>query len=432
MYIASPLDSQNCFSEYINDAQRRLQAGQLKPGEDVKIIGGKVQVSGQVAVMAINGLLTKVMFDQNPELEFYVEESFPLDWMYPHLTPFGVIMRINRQPLPTFTEDIFERDHDFWSQYSERLIGNWITYDTSVDDIIKFVEKVYLKHNWGGLTEGQKKFARDDNAQKAFSKLRSSIGGVYAWRIGPSCQPECRPKNEAEVRRFYKEADFTFKQAFAFCPYSPEALFRYVQMLVQPPAPIAPRVEDALKLAQTAQKLDPYNGQIAYLISSLEGHKKQIAAYGGLAALEDQVRSNPADLKAALNLGIAYIQSAQTDRGFAVFDNIVHNPKVDMSTLATVLEMYKQLNNFEKMESVLARLTELQPGTPEAWYDLATVRIGLGRNAEALSAVSNALILSKARLATNPTALDLAGVVRNDAHFAGLRSNPEFQKLIAP
>ena len=103
MYIASPEDSQRCFQEYLADAQRRLQLNQLKPGEDVKVIDNRVQVSGQVAVMAINGLLTKVMFDRNPKNEFFVEESFPLDWMYPHLTPFGIIMKINRQPLPELT-----------------------------------------------------------------------------------------------------------------------------------------------------------------------------------------------------------------------------------------------------------------------------------------------------------------------------------------
>jgi len=32
-----------------------------------------VQVSGQVAVMNINGLLTKVIFDRNPKNEFFVE-----------------------------------------------------------------------------------------------------------------------------------------------------------------------------------------------------------------------------------------------------------------------------------------------------------------------------------------------------------------------
>src|SRR5437763_14430713 len=110
------------------DAQRRMQLGQLKPGEDVKLDrdSRRLQVSGQVAVMSINGLLTKVMFDHNPKNEFFVEESFPLDWMYRYLTPFGVIMKINRQPLPELSEEVVKTDHEFWSQYSGRLIGNWI------------------------------------------------------------------------------------------------------------------------------------------------------------------------------------------------------------------------------------------------------------------------------------------------------------------
>src|SRR5207302_3710252 len=140
IYSATPDDSQKCFQEYLQDAQRRLQHDaqfpnepkQIRPGEDVKIIDNRVQVSGQVAVMSINGLITKVIFDHNPKNEFFVEESFPLDWMYPYLTPFGVIMKINRQPLPELTDQIVKTDHEFWSQFSGRLIGNWITYDTPV------------------------------------------------------------------------------------------------------------------------------------------------------------------------------------------------------------------------------------------------------------------------------------------------------------
>ena len=431
MQIASPQDSQVCFQEYLADAQRRLQLNQLRPGEDVKIVENRVQVSGQVAVMAINGLLTKVMFDKNPDNEFFVEESFPLEWMYPHLTPFGVIMKINRKPLTTFTEDIYERDHEFWSQFSERLIGNWITYDTPVSNIVSFIEKVYLRHNWGALNEGQKKFARDDNGQKAFSKLRSSIGGVYAWRLGPSCPPEFAPKTPAERLRLYKEADFTFRQAFAFCPYSPEALFRYVQLLIQPPAGIAPRFEDALLIAQTAQKLDPYNGQIAGLIGNLEDYKKRLGQYGNSQKLEEEVRKNPDNLNAAFSLGLYQLQSQMFDQGYAVMDRIIAHPKVELQMLANIIDIYKQLNNFAKVEAGLARLTQLQPNSPEAWYDLATVRTTIGKSTEGLLAVSNAINMSNTRRATNPAAKDLLAVAKTDAYLAPLRAMPEFQKLVA-
>ena len=91
----------------MQDAQRRLQHDmqfpnepkQIKPGEDVRVVDNRVSVSGQVAVMAINGLLTKIIFDKNPTNEFFVEESFPLDWMFPYLTPYGIIMKINRNPV---------------------------------------------------------------------------------------------------------------------------------------------------------------------------------------------------------------------------------------------------------------------------------------------------------------------------------------------
>ena len=149
IYIPSNEDSQRCFQDYHADASKRFmhdqqspnEQKQVKPGENVNFEGGKMQVSGQVAVMSINGLLAKVIFDKNPDNEFYVEESMPLDWMYPHLTPFGVIMKINRQALPEITEDIVQRDHEFWSQYANRLTGNWITYDTPVKQIVEWIEK---------------------------------------------------------------------------------------------------------------------------------------------------------------------------------------------------------------------------------------------------------------------------------------------------
>ena len=232
--------------------------------------------------MMINGLLCRVIFDHNPTNEFFIEESFPLEWMYPYETPFGIIMKINRNPIATLPDDVFKRDHEFWSKYSERMIGNWITYDTSVQQIADWVEKVYLRGDYTGFT-GDRKFVRDDDAQKAFSKLRSSQAGMYAWRLHlllpsppyPPIEPQYlpyRPKSDAEVQQLYRECDFAFKQSFAFCPYSPEAVVRYVNFLYQ-----FQRFNDALIVAKTCQKLDPYNGQIGDIIDQIEGILKRMA-----------------------------------------------------------------------------------------------------------------------------------------------------------
>jgi hypothetical protein len=51
-------------------------------------------------------------------------------------------------------------------------------------------------------------------------------------------------------------ADFAFRQAFALCPYSPEAVFRYVNLLLS-----EGRTADAVLIAETAEKMPQIKGQ---------------------------------------------------------------------------------------------------------------------------------------------------------------------------
>ncbi len=435
IYMATPDDSQRCFQDYLKDAQRRAkhdqdspnEPRQLKPGEDVRIVndGGqeRVQVSGQVAVMSINGLLTKVIFEQNPDNEFYVEESFPLDWMYPYLTPFCDIMKINRQPVPELTEDIVRRDHEFWCQNSGRLIGNWITYDTTIKEIVDFIEKTYLRRNFAGF-QGDRAFIRDDQAQKSFSKLRSSVGGIYSWRIGAA-------KSVPEQQRMIKEADFAFKQAFAFCPYSPEAVVRYVQLLV---SPALNRFDDALLIAQTCLRLDPNNAQVIGMVQSLKQVKEQHAGVrppqSALQDMEIEVKSHPTDFQSAFNLAMSYMSLQQTNRAVEILEQVVTNPQVNINALLTVAQAYAQLGNYPRLEQLLKRATTMAPGQPEVWYDFAALEAMLGKNATALPALRQTLELNAKRLAADPKARNLTNQVLGDARFNPLHSLPEFQHLL--
>src|SRR5262249_22960188 len=108
------------------------------------------------------------------------------------------------------------------------------------------------------------KFVRDDQGQKAFSKLRSSIGGLYAWRIS-----DPNNRNPAVQQRMIREADFALRQAFAFCPYSPAAGSRYVKLLFA----LDP-LDDPLIVGDTCLKLDPNNAQMQELVGKLQGVRK--------------------------------------------------------------------------------------------------------------------------------------------------------------
>ena len=358
------------FADYTQDVSRRAQLNELLPGEVVNPVTNaqgqvSVQVAGQVAVMKINGLLCKVIFDHNPNNEFYVEESFPLDWMFPYETPFGVIMKINRQVVPSYSPEIFQKDHEFWSQYSERLIGNWITYDTSVKQIADFVEKVYLHRNYSGF-KGSRKFIRDDHAQQAFSKLRSSIAGLYAWRLGVLSQvptpPEYLPKTEAERNALIQETDFAFKQSFAFCPYSPEAVFRYINFLA-----MLNRFDDAIIAAQTCLDFDPYNDQVAGLVKQLEDMKKNVRRTNSilnanLQHMENEARTNPTNFENILNLASIYFQMHQTGprhRNFLIRPRPIRI--FPPSALGVIAQFYAQIR--QSAQTRRARWKDLSPSS---------------------------------------------------------------------
>jgi len=264
-------DFQVAFQEYCADAQKRLehdrrfpsQPRQLKPGEDVRLIDGRVRVnvSSPVSAMEINGLLAKAILESNPDRQFYVEESFQMNWMYPHLSPHGFILKLNRKPLDVLSDEVVMKDREFWTQQQRQMIGAWLTPDTPVKEVCTFVQKTFGRKDYSGF-DGDRLYVENSYANKLYSKLRSAIGGLYYWRAGNSKLPE-------ERKRMTAEADFAFRQAFALYPYTPEAIFRYVNLLVSPG-----RLDDALRVADAAKSLDPDNSQLENLVSELTRMKR--------------------------------------------------------------------------------------------------------------------------------------------------------------
>jgi beta-lactamase regulating signal transducer with metallopeptidase domain/tetratricopeptide (TPR) repeat protein len=428
IYTPTAQDSQHCFQEYLAGAQRRLQENKLRLGEDVRMEDNRIQVSGQVAVMSINGLLTKVIFDRNTNQEFYVQESFPLDWMYPYLEPHGLIMKINRQPLAQLPAETLAQDHEYWRKVVAGMLGDWLDEKTTVREVAEFVDRVYVRKNLKGFT-GDPRFVRNHYAKASFSKLRSDIAGLYVWRLSGETPPEYRPKSDADQQHLSKKADLAFRQAFALCPDSPEALFRYVQLLLQ-----LNRMDDAVLIAQASLKLDPQNKQAQGLLENIKSYRKQSAGTAkpeaSLQQMEDSVRNNPTNLQAALDLANAYQQAHQASRAVEVLDETVSKPGADTSVLLKVAQQYAQMGNTAELESTLERLVKMPAAGPEAWYDLAALKASLSKSSEALAALKQALELSAARLKRDPKARDLLQDARKDARFDKLRNTPAFEKLV--
>ena len=257
IYVPSPGDAQATFKEYLSDAQQRLKNGTLLQGEDVRTEEGRIQVAGQVAVMQINGLLAKRILEKNASRDFFIEESYPLEWMYPQLSPHGLIMQLHHRVLPSISTQDVQKDRDFWSKLLSAMVGSWLKEGTSAKEVCDFADKVYLQQNYSGFN-GDTAFIKNEQARKCFSKLRCSIASLYAWRSEHA--EDIGERNEAR-----RNADLAFRQAFTLSPTLPESIYRYTRFLKN-----LQRIDEATMFAMTALRLEPDDASLRELVRSLK------------------------------------------------------------------------------------------------------------------------------------------------------------------
>lgn len=178
IYVPSQADSNAAFQKYVEEV--RAQNKDALADKD-----GRVTVEGIAGVMAINGLIARVIFDQNKDAhDFFVEESYVIPWMYPYLSPHGAILKLNHEPFAEISAEDVARDTTYWAD----------------------LEKTLMDHP---------AFSTDSYARKSFAKLRSAIAGVYAHR------------------KMFAEADAAFRQALRLYPALPEAAYRLSDLLMQ-------------------------------------------------------------------------------------------------------------------------------------------------------------------------------------------------------
>ena len=221
-------ESKRAFDEYTADARKRLEHDQqfpdepkqLRPGEDVRMSDGKVQVSGQVAVMAINEKLLQAMMQKNPAATFAMEESFPFPSTFANAAPLGPIMELGvRDEQSALTQERAAQSVDYWRDLTRQLLADPDARDSA-------------------------------EVLKSYSKLVSSQGGLFA------------------SHNFTAEAEQAFRLAVEICPYSPEAVFRLVNLLVE-----QHRIDDALPVVENAMKADPHYEPLRSLAEELKRKK---------------------------------------------------------------------------------------------------------------------------------------------------------------
>ena len=332
IYIPSLEDSNEAFRRYVDD----VNAGRIQAGADIKIENGKVSVQGVGGVMTINGILAELIFKENKaKHDFYVEESYVIGWMYPYLTPHGLILKLNRDPLPGLDPELVKNDHAFWGWYTKWLLG-------------------------------QSTFTRDICARKSFSKLRSAIAGIY------------------DYRRMYDEAEYAFRQSIALYPLSPEANFRLAQMYMN-----MQRFEDAESLIRDFAKQDPANESAKGFLGQIENTRRMGNRRQEIERRQQETGSLSAD--EALELVSIYRASGMQGAYQQLASRLMADPSLPAQHLLSLAGLFAQEQRIDALIYALEQYTQREAGNLDVWLDLAAAYSFVRREADAVHAARQAI-----------------------------------------
>ena len=370
--IPTPDDSTKAFQQFVED----WKAGRAPPGADIQIENGRVQVTGVQAVMAINGILAKWIFDWNKEKHsFYVEESYVIAWMYPYLRPAGVIMKIEKEQLPSpqqdpkLWKDIVAKDKAYW----DRLTSDFLA---------------------------REEFRRNKDAQKSFSKMRSAIAGLYLWR------------------GMLPEAEYAFRQSLQLCPDSPEGCFRLADLYMN-----QRRFDDAHKLMTDYLKVDEYNGNVISFLNQIDNLTKCETR-----RIELQKKmEHGAELNDVMELisifGRMNMQSEMTSLSM----NVLNNSNLPPTCLLQLAQLFGDARRVDMQQESLRRYLARMPQDSRIWIELGWTQMLMNQAGDGFASWQKAVSIGG----------DAARVVlRGDKRFQPLWQQhdlpPQFRELVQP
>lgn len=370
LWIPTPKDSENAFSVYVDE----VNAGIRPQNADLIIENGRVQIVGALGVMEINGILCKMIFEHNkPWHKFYVEESYVIPWMYPYLTPHGLIMHINPSET-SFTAKHVTDDRDFWDWYVRRLTRDG-------------------------------KFRRDIVAQKSFSKLRSAIAGLYVNR-----------------NRFI-DAEQAYTEARILYPVSPEANFRCVQDILMRQG----RIDEALAIVNHYCERDPNNDRgpmfrdfivstkalqdkLALLRASTPPGMKptvetalQIAeieiklgnTFGALHTLTPYIDEPKLSIGNAFRLANLLFDAQGRQEAVRAMSRVIQSTYVQNNPdrLIAAIRIYAAIGDVGVLSNIMPRYLSMRPNDWNTWLDWATLNAMIGKTEDAMAALERGLAI---------------------------------------
>ena len=197
------------------------------------------------------------IFEKNKDKrEFFIEESFPMEWTYAYAVPNGLSYRLNKEPLATLPPEAVAEDFRYWNEYVDRLLSD-------------------------------KNFHEDFDAKRSFSKLRNSTGNLY------------------RARQMWNEAERAYRQALQLHPNNMESLVAVSDILRA-----QKRWDEMAQIWDRAVEGDPNNRAVR---KARERVTRLREADREITALQRELAANPQNPEVVSNLLRLYMETGQAD-----------------------------------------------------------------------------------------------------------------------
>ncbi len=304
------------------------------------------------------------IFEKNKDKrEFFIEESFPMEWTYPYAVPHGLSYRLNKEPLETLPPGVVEEDFRYWNAYVEKLLAD-------------------------------KNFQEDFDAKRSFSKLRNSTGNLY------------------RARKMWPEAERAYRQALQLHPNNMESLIALSDILR-----MQKRWDEMAKIWDRAVAGDPTNRGVQKArqrVTRLREADREIEA------LRQELAANPQNPDAVSNLLRLYMETGQADEAKAQLEQSAAVFGDNQEFLKFAVDFCNSNGQWQAGLGPARKLAAVVTNDASVWMVLARMEFANRQMQSFLEAARKAIQLggmqAKSGIANDP----LYGMIRGTPEFRAL------------
>ena len=322
--------------------------------EMIKIVAKNEQESGRPLGKESSELFSLILrwiWENNrAEHEFFIEESFPINWTYDYAIPHGLIYQLNKTKLQSLPPEVVETDFAYWKDYSARLLND-------------------------------PNFPEDFDAQRSFSKLRQSIANIYRHRGMSS------------------EAERAYHEALALWRGNAEAIAALMPYLWD-----RRQFDQFIVLCDRALQEDPNNFDL-WRLRYFGEKRKEIE--GEIRTVQDKLTLQPKSPAIVSRLIELYASVGETNKTDLLVGQALKDFAENADMLRFIIKYYQEHNQLAQTLEPARRLSVVEDSNVQNYLLLAQACFVQNRKEEFYEAAKQAIRLGgpsfRKALAIDPT-----------------------------